>query len=404
MGISVVKRLLRKPRTRVFVCCLLAWAGIAGAHEIPVDVRVEIIVRPAGNAMELLVRAPLEAMQDIEFPTFGPGYLDLAAADDRLRDAAELWLADNIRILEDGAERDRPRLIAARVSIPSDRSFAGYDSARAHIFGPPLPGSTELIWQQGLLDALFEIPITTDDARFSLIAGLERLGIDVVTTVRFVAADGRERIYELREPETLELDPRWHQAALRFVRDGFAHILDGKDHLLFLLCLVLPFRRNTRALVLIVTAFTIAHSVTLIGAAYGLAPAALWFPPLIETLIAATILYMAVENVVAPGLRMRWALAFGFGLIHGFGFSFALTETLQFAGQHVLLSLLSFNLGVELGQLFVLALLTALLALVFRTRLPERVGILIICVFVGHTAWHWLLERGSALGAYWPAA
>src|SRR4030095_30336 len=103
---------------------------------------------------------------------------------------------------------------------------------------------------------------------------------------------------------------------------GFFHILDGTDHLLFLLCLVIPFRRF-RALVPIVTAFTIAHSITLIASAYDMAPDVLWSPPLVETLIATSIVYMALENIVAPGLRRRWVITFGFGLVHGFGFSFA---------------------------------------------------------------------------------
>jgi len=375
-------------------------APTASAHEIPSDVRVQIIVRPAGNTIELLVRAPLEAMQDVIFPTFGPGYLDFAEASDELEDAARLWLADNIRVFSDGEALDRPRLVAVRASIPSDRSFAAYDSAVAHFQAPRLTRATELIWQQALLDAWFEIPLERSDARLAIEPRLERLGLAVVTTVRFIAPDGRERIFELREPERLALDPRWHQAAWRFVREGFAHILDGRDHLLFLLCLVLPFRRDVRALVGIVTAFTLAHSVTLIGSAYGLAPTALWFPPLIETLIAASILYMAIENVVAPHLRMRWVLAFGFGLVHGFGFAFALTATLQFAGDHVLLSLLSFNLGVELGQLLVLAVLLPALALLFRYVVRERIGTIVICVLVGHTAWHWLVERWDALSAF----
>ena len=83
----------------------------------------------------------------------------------------------------------------------------------------------------------------------------------------------------------------------RFIELGFFHILDGTDHLLFLLCLVIPFRRFARCFP-VVTAFTVAHSITLIASAYGFAPDALWFPPLIETLIAISIVYMALENIV----------------------------------------------------------------------------------------------------------
>jgi hypothetical protein len=186
---------------------------------------------------------------------------------------------------------------------------------------------------------------------------------------------------------------------LRFVVLGFEHILDGADHLLFLLCLVVPFRRQFRALVFIVTAFTAGHSVTLIASAYGVAPAGLWFPPLVETLIALSIVYMTIENVVLQNPRSRWPLAFGFGLVHGFGFSFALQNTLQFAGDHVLTSLLSFNIGIELGQLLVLVLLVPALNLVFR-YVPERAGGIVLAVVVGHTAWHWLLERFEALRAF----
>ena len=95
----------------------------------------------------------------------------------------------------------------------------------------------------------------------------------------------------------MRLDPRWHQAAFQFVKLGFFHILDGVDHLLFLACLVIPFRRF-RSLVAVVTSFTVAPSITLIASAYNLAPDALWFPPLVETLIAVSILYMALENIV----------------------------------------------------------------------------------------------------------
>jgi len=101
---------------------------------------------------------------------------------------------------------------------------------------------------------------------------------------------------------------------------GFFHILDGTDHLLFLFCLVIPFRRF-RALIPVVTAFTVAHSITLIASAYNLAPDALWFPPLIETLIAMSIVYMALENIVGGAtVQRRWMITFGFGLVHGFGF------------------------------------------------------------------------------------
>jgi hypothetical protein len=207
------------------------------------------------------------------------------------------------------------------------------------------------------------------------------------------------------DPGLVRLDPSWHHAAIRFVRLGFEHILDGIDHLLFLLCLVIPFRRF-RPLVLVVTSFTVAHSITLIASAAGFAPRALWFPPLIETLIAASIVWMALENIVGAKVERRWLYAFGFGLVHGFGFPFALRESLQFAGSHLATSLFAFNIGVELGQLLVIALLVPVLAFVFRRVVAERMGVIVLSAIVAHTGWHWMLDRGNTLSQYdfaWPA-
>jgi hypothetical protein len=227
---------------------------------------------------------------------------------------------------------------------------------------------------------------------------VDTLGVREVTVLRFLPPDGSLRAFEFEGDEGLiRLDPRWYQASSRFVEAGFRHILDGTDHLLFLFALVIPFRRF-RQLLLIVTSFTVAHSFTLIASAYGLGPDALWFPPLIETLIAMSIFYMALENIVgASSVGRRWIVTFAFGLVHGFGFSFALRQTLQFAGSHLLTSLVSFNLGVELGQLLVLAVAIPLLDLLFRYVAPERIGTVILSALVAHTAWHWMIERWETL-------
>ena len=206
-----------------------------------------------------------------------------------------------------------------RAELPSNRAFASYDQAMANILGPPLPDDTNLFWEQGVLDVLFEYPITSDRSQFAIHPGFTRLGLQVNVGLRFLSPTAPERVFDVHaDVGIVELDPRWHQAAWLFIKEGFWHILDGTDHLLFLLCLVIPFRRM-RALLVVVTAFTVAHSITLIASAYNVAPDALWFPPLVETLIAASIFYMAIENIVGaqhrtplgddlrvrPGARLR---------------------------------------------------------------------------------------------------
>jgi hypothetical protein len=375
----------------------------AAAHDIPNDVRVQAFVKPAGQRLQLLVRVPLAAMNEVDFPRRGPGYLDLARTDPALRHAASLWIADNIELYEGDVRLDAPRIVDVRVSLPSDKSFASYDEALAHVMGPRLPETMELYWNQQLLDALFEYTIASDRSTFSIEPRLARLGLRVVTALQFLPATGASRAFEFHgNPGLVRLDPRWHQAALRFVELGFLHILDGTDHLLFILCLVIPFRA-LRPLIVLVTSFTVAHSITLIASAFGLAPTALWFPPLIETLIAMSIVYMALENVVGSNVQRRWMITFAFGLVHGFGFSFVLGQTLQFAGSHLLTALLSFNIGVELGQLLVVLLLVPALDLLFRFVVAERIGTIIVSLLVAHTAWHWTTERAERLSQFpWP--
>jgi hypothetical protein len=380
----------------------------ASAHDIPNDVTVQVFVKPDGARLHLLVRAPLRACRDVDFPKRGPGYLDLARADASLRDAATQWISDALQLYEGDRALPKPRVVETRVSLESDRSYASYEEALAHVTGARLPDDTEIYWNQALLDVLFEYPIQSDAADFSIRPGLAQLGLRVVTVMRFLPPGGVVRAFEFTgDPGLVRLDPRWGQAALRFVEAGFFHILDGIDHLLFLLCLVIPFRRF-RSLVVVVTAFTLAHSITLIASAYNFGPDALWFPPLIETLIATSIVYMALENIVGSGLQhslqRRWMIAFGFGLVHGFGFSFALRETLQFAGSHLLVSLLAFNVGVELGQLFALALLVPALGVLFRFVVKERIGTIILSAIVAHTGWHWMTERAGQLRQFkWPS-
>ena len=375
-------------------------AGRAGAHEIPAKVAVIAFVKPDATRLRVVIRVPLEAMRDIEWPERALGYLDLGKAQLLTQDAAKLWIADYLEVYENGTQLEAPRIAGTRISLPSDRAFASYETALGAALGPPLPTDIDVPWNQTSLDVVLEYSITSATSSFSLRPHLARLGVTTTTVLHYVTPDGDDRVYQyVGDPGLVRLDPRWFHAGWQFVKLGVGHILGGIDHLLFVFCLVIPFRRF-KPLVVIVTAFTVAHSITLVSAAMGVVPDALWFPPLIETLIAASILYMAIENVLGPKVQHRWLLAFGFGLVHGFGFSFALAESLQFAGSHLAISLLTFNLGVEIGQILVLAVAVPLVSLLFRRVVAEKIGIVILSAFVAHTAWHWTVERGSSLSGY----
>jgi hypothetical protein len=384
----------------IAIAALLA-SGRPAAHEIPSEVTIRTFLKPEGERLTLLVRAPLKAMRDMRVPEREGGFLDFERLDPVLRASAVTWISPLVKLYEGARLLEDPELIAVRASLPADRSFDSYDRALDHTLNAPrLDPDAELYWEEGLIDAAFVYRIRSDQSKFSIESGLTRLGMRVNVVMRFLPPGGAERPFDVHgDPGIVRLDPRWHQAAFLFVKDGFFHILDGIDHLLFLLCLVIPFRKF-RALFLVVTSFTIAHSITLIASAFDMAPGALWFPPLIETLIAASIVYMGLENIVSPKLERRWLITFAFGLVHGFGFSFALRERLQFAGSHLLTSLLAFNVGVEIGQVLVLAIAIPALALVFRYGIAERIGTIIMSALIVHTAWHWFIDRGDALLQY----
>ena len=173
---------------------------------------------------------------------------------------------------------------------------------------------------------------------------------------------------------------------------GFRHILEGYDHLLFLAGLILA-TKHWKSLLSIISAFTVAHSTTLVLSALGIIALQ---PALTETLIAASIAYVGIENVVRKKLDYRWAIAGGFGLIHGAGFSGHLVGILRqtLDAGSIWYPLAGFNLGIEAGQFFVICLALPLLwalrknkSEVFISRRLSQaiaaVGILLVILRVG---------------------
>lgn len=190
----------------------------------------------------------------------------------------------------------------------------------------------------------------------------------------------RQAAVELAEPAPTHL--------LYFVVMGVEHMLGGLDHLLFLLALLATARGFWRV-VGIVTGFTIGHSVTLSLATLGLVDVP---GRIVEPLIAASIVWVAVENLVAPGgSTRRWVAATAFGLLHGLGFASALLD-LDLSGAVIVRALVGFNVGVELGQLVFVALFVPLLVWLAKSerlaRLPQTLS-----VAVAATGFVWFIGR-----------
>jgi len=396
---------------RLLALGVLALPLPAFAHDIPADSTVRMFVKPEGQRLHVLVRVPMASINDIDWPLRRPsGYLDLARVEPFLRDASTMWIADYMDAYEGGTKLAYPTLTSVRLSPEGDSSFTTYEDALAHVTGPLIAQDMSLLPIQGALDAFFDYAIQSDRSRFSLQPRFDRFGLRVLMILRFLAPDGSIRAFEYEGGNRglIRLDPEWHQTVSTFAGMGFDALLGGIDHVLFLLCLVAPFRKPREFLV-ILGAFAAAHSITFMASAFGMAPGVSWFPPLIVTLVAISILYVAVDNVIAVGaagrasrdaFARRWMTAFAFGLVHGFAFSFAVGQTLQFAGSHVITSVIAFNAGIVFGQLLVLGLAVPVLSLLFRFVVTERLGTIIVSALSAHVGWHWLTTRVTQLWRY----
>ena len=243
-------------------------------------------------------------------------------------------------------------------------------------------------WRISRPDGLVGQEIAIDD--------LNRGVSDVV--VRLERRDGTSQMERLlpESPQfTVKAPTGTAEVAWSYLVLGVEHILGGVDHLLFVLALLLIVRDGKRILITI-TAFTAAHSITLVAATLG------WLhvpgPP-VEAMIALSIVFVAAEIIHGlrgrPGLTARapWVVAFSFGLLHGFGFAGALAEV-GLPEKAIPVALLTFNVGVELGQLVFVACVLVVRALLVRLQLPNPAWMPYALPYaIGSIAMFWVVER-----------
>jgi hypothetical protein len=300
----------------------LAWPDHALAHKTNLS-RFKVVV--AGAAVDYTVVVSTHDLAAAVGIGVDPATPVLRAAIEASRADVEALAASRLRVAADGAA-------CARRGVTLD--FAAYPEELTIIVVFACAAAPEVLEIGYLL--FFDL----DPAHRALgavvtPAGQEELLFDATTT---------ELTVRVGAPAALAV------RAGRIAMLGFEHILAGIDHVLFVVALLLA---STRLgdLVKIVTAFTIAHSVTLSLAWFGVLD-----PPsrIVETAIALSVAYVAAENLFGRSRRGRWPVAFGFGLVHGLGFYGAL-RSLELGSAGVVTTLVSFNLGVELGQLAIVA-------------------------------------------------
>ncbi|MFO1494612.1 MAG: HupE/UreJ family protein [Lysobacterales bacterium] len=360
---------------RALLWALLIWAGDASAHTLsltrvalselahaPAAIRIDLPLR------ELALALPLDADGDGQLR-----WREVAAMQPQI----ERLLRRGLRI-----HAEAPCALTA-----GNIGLAQYDD------GPALAWAGALDCGQSITRLQLQSNLLLDvDARHRT---LVHLGDDQQVQVIVLSAEQPEASVELAAGSSV---------FAAFLLEGAHHILIGYDHLAFLICLLLVvvLRRSdgrwqalprigdsARAAALLVTAFTLAHSLTLSASALHWAtPAAGW----VEPAIALSIVLAALNNLYPVVHRRAWALAFGFGLVHGYGFAGALSELGLPPGAE-LSALFGFNLGVECGQLAIVALLLPLLHALARWPAYPRRLMAPASLLVGALGSYWLLQR-----------
>jgi len=396
---------------------VLLWALPAWSHFANKDLRRNFVLEKADGGLVLYVRTPapfvfadqIAAMladgktMNTPFTRFersreGTGYRLRrdAIAGDRPGFHARLESAFTVR--------QHDQVVALRVidfrlfAHADDTPFGSPEAARAALARDGV--ETDPMLKGAVIEIAYGLTPVTLDGVLILASGLPAFEMGAGVTLENQIVDARTEgaqplsvTGQMTDP--VRLDGSRLSAFLSFVGLGVWHILDGLDHVLFVLCLaigVTAFRR----LLWMVTGFSVGHSVTLIAGFLGYTPTAAWFVPAVEALIAASIIYAAWAAYRADGAStLATAL---FGALHGFGFSFVLGAILGRGADGLIASLLAFNLGVEVGQVAIIVSALGLLWLLHRVNpawvAPARNVILVGCTLM---ASYWLVERTAAL-------
>jgi HupE / UreJ protein len=378
---------------------LLASFAHAADRPLPETVDVKAFARLTHGQMELLVRVPLAAVKDVQFPVRGDaGYLDLAAVRSMLPGAARYWIASRFLLRDHGVALTNPDVTATRISITADRSFDSYDEALARFRAPELPADDNVFWDQVWFDIQFVYHVRSDRPVLTLDPKVAELGVHVSTDLTYVDADASVRAWSFEgDPGAIYLAPRRRDASAQFLARGARFALGRADLLLFVFCLAMPFRHYRR---LLPAAATFAASIVLalLASALGFAPNPLWFHPLIETLAAIAILLVACANIagsITP--RRRALLALAAGAVFGLICAARLETTISFGGAHPAAARLAFGAGTVAAVAGTLGLLVPALTLLFSRARAERIERIVVSALAADTAWNWLGDRWARL-------
>lgn len=384
-------------RYRRSVCCftgllLFALVAVSSAHfNLNVNIRIIHVKRDA-NTATVMVRLPMAYLvADKLGPEQSDGsrtpapytrnvieqqqmmhYLDADALRKDPEGLGRLVSAGHV-LTVDGV-RAEPEFVSLRAFPALKQSaFATWAEAESSFKGPVYDPEFEQTYAgDTVVDAKLLYSLPSSGGKMYLHSTLNP-GVaeqDQTANLIVVTSADRSSISRLRGllESPVALTPSSVKSLFSFVKSGVVHILEGTDHVLFVLCLVLG-ASTIPLLFWRVTGFTIGHSITLALGFFGYVPKADWFVPLVEAGIAASIIVAAWLALASVQEKFPMAMTASMGLLHGLGFSFVLTETLKMDSPDIWSSLLAFNVGVEVGQLLIVIVFWPVLLFLYR-KLP----------------------------------
>ena len=377
----------------VCVVLLLGVVAPAGAHFL-LNLNVRIFhIEHQGDGLVLHMRTPMPYLvadklgeaEDDALPD--PAPFTTNAREDRqvvhFVDPAQLAadplglgrIAEDAMVIEIAGARLRGTAEAVSLhAVGAEPGFATLDEAQAALATPTLPetGSNRLYVGDAVVDVLVRYSTGGVVPAYAISSQLDPNlpGQDQTANLILDYGPGQPQVFRSRglltDPVEITRSPL--AAIWTFIYEGMRHILEGLDHVLFVVCLVLG-ATTLHRLLWRVTGFTIGHSVTLALGFFGYTPKGAWFVPAVETGIALSIIYAAViamrQRATEQGPEI-WVflVTITIGLLHGLGFSFVLQEILKVNSPNIWQSLLAFNIGVELGQVVIVLLIWPALKLI----------------------------------------
>ncbi|MFC3614882.1 HupE/UreJ family protein [Lutimaribacter marinistellae] len=405
----------------------LMLSGVAWAHfKLNLNVRIFHVVHVA-DGLDLYLRTPMSYLVADKLGPIGADGLPAPApfTTNRLENGVPMHLVEDRAILADPLGLGQiaadglvittdkgplaAEVVAVRVrAVGREPGFATQNEAKAALTDAAIirPDFGETYIGDAIVDVHLRYGANGAISEYAL-AALSDPGLPGQDETANLVLDYRGdtiRTYRntglMLEPVRISGSP--FDAAATFVFEGVRHIIEGIDHVLFVICMVIG-AQTLGALLARVTGFTLGHSITLCLGFFGVAPSAPWFIPAVETAIALSIIWAAADAVFqrtghTRSDRSAVTVTTAIGLLHGFGFSFMLRNILQVDADNVWQSLLAFNVGVELGQLAIVVLVWPVVLLVRRMPEPVWIGTRgAVAASVSVVAAIWAVERASAV-------